>query len=325
MIVHRDIDQKLGALVLVLVLAMAAAQVAQWVPPRVVAGPADVVDARGARPGLDAPTGAQEVEVRGLSHQPPTGRPAGANGGLAAMREAGTLRGYSVPPDRLAFKPDGTAVFLPSPPPVGGPVAARTVSAGSAAAEASKRIALTFDSSDVSEPAAGAIIDELTRLRAPATFFVCGRWCERNPELCRLAYERGFEMANHSYGHPQFTGLSNEQVAGELMSTERAYAAITGGTLAAYFRPPYGSTDDRVEQVAADRGYTVALWSRDTRDWSGASMEQIRDQASSGLAGGEIVLMHMGGPHTAEALAEIVTNLRARGFELTTLSGVLLQ
>ncbi|MBU1669804.1 MAG: polysaccharide deacetylase family protein [Actinobacteria bacterium] len=324
MIVHRDKVQKLGALLIVLSLAMAGVQLAWRITPRQVVRPASVVKAHSAAADAERTGPPPEVEVRGLSYQPPTGKATGVAGGPAAMREAGTLKGYSVPPDRLAFEPDGSAVFLPTPPPVGGRVAARTVRSGSDAAEASRRVALTFDSSDVSEPAARAVIDELTRLRAPATFFVCGRWCERNPELCRLASERGFEMANHSYAHPDFRTLTNEQITAELKRTEQAYTALTGETMAAYFRPPYGSTDARVQQVAADNGYTVAMWSRDTRDWSGAAREQIRDVASGALAGSEIIIMHMNAPHTVEALAEIVTNLRAGGFELTTLSGVLL-
>jgi peptidoglycan/xylan/chitin deacetylase (PgdA/CDA1 family) len=40
-------------------------------------------------------------------------------------------------------------------------------------------------------------------------------------------------------------------------------------------------------------------------------------------SGGSIVLMHLGGYHTRDALPMLISSLRARGYTLTTLSDML--
>ena len=68
------------------------------------------------------------------------------------------------------------------------------------------------------------------------------------------------------------------------------------------FRPPYGAWDGpngRIAKIAERQGYKVLLWDVDTRDWAGASAATI----VGGIhARGGVVLMHMMGAHTAEAI-----------------------
>jgi peptidoglycan/xylan/chitin deacetylase (PgdA/CDA1 family) len=267
-----------------------------------------------------------EVVVRGLDYHVPRVRdvmPARWTA-LDVLRDSGHLKGYSVPPGSLAFTPDSGVVLLPMPPGADGP---REVAVHHHGDRERRRAALTFDTSEVSEAdEAKAIIDELTRLRAPATFFVCGAWCEKNPELLREAVRRGFEIANHSFSHPAFTGLTEEEMVSEIKRTEEAIRDIGGGRPAAYFRPPYGSIDARVRQVVASLGYSVVMWSTDTLDWHPSTTQQlIRDRVTVNTRNGDIVLMHTLGGFTRSALIEVVYNLRTMGFELTTVSGVLQQ
>jgi peptidoglycan/xylan/chitin deacetylase (PgdA/CDA1 family) len=326
-IVHRDVPGKALALMLLFALAVTAFFFAQRVPPREVVARRNVVDAmdtRAAAAGARQAEGEGPVEVRGLDYQVPHAKGAGAGlrTTLDRMRDSGLLRGYSVPPRMLAFKLDGSAVLVPPAQAVAGPRDPVVIFHGT---RDKKRIALTFDTSEVSEPTtAKAVMDQLTRLRAPATFFVCGAWCYKNPELLRIAVARGFEVANHSFGHPQFTLIPDEQVTSELKSTAEAVEKVSGAKISAYFRPPYGDTDDRVEQLAAQLGYATVLWDKDTFDWGpDTTQPEIRDRATVGARAGDIVLMHTLGRHTPETLIEIVNNLRADGFELTTLTGVM--
>ena len=327
LITHRDIFGKAFALGLLFALAMGAFYFALRVPPRLVQRKAEVanaLEADGGRLHALPPGGAGEVKVRGLDYLVPRGVKAGRTPGipLDQVREMGLLRGYSLPPRRLAFKPDGSSIILPPSPEVAGPRDVAVIYHGN---REKKRVALTFDTSEVSEPRSSlAIMEELTRLRAPATLFVCGGWCRKNPELLRMAVDRGFEIASHSYSHPMFTRIPNERISSELRRTGEAVREITGSGIAAYFRPPYGDTDARVQQVVASLGYATVMWDRDTLDWHPATIQpQIRDRATAGARGGNIVLMHTLGRYTPDALVEIVNNLRAGGYELTTMSGVL--
>jgi peptidoglycan-N-acetylglucosamine deacetylase len=326
-IVHRDVRSKALVLLVVFALAMAVIYLGDSLPPRQVARRRGVVHALETgkdRTGSARDETAKPVEVRGLDYQVPRAKKAvsGSRPALERALQSGLLKAYSAPARMVAFKPDGGVVLVPPSSPVTGPRDPTVIFHGT---RGKRRVALTFDTSEVAEPeTARAIIDRLTDLRAPATFFVCGSWCYRNPDLLRAAVARGFEIASHSFGHPAFTGLTDERIASELKGTEEAVSKVAGAAISSYFRPPYGSYDDRVVELAARQGYATVLWDRDTVDWGASTIqEEIRDRATVGVQGGDIILMHTTGRFTSEALIEIVNNLRADGFELTTLTGAM--
>lgn len=330
---HPDVTGKAFALLLISACAVVIIFQAPLIPRRGVAPGSKVVNAlepEGGRAYSQLPFGYRAAAPLALGYLVPNGRtgkparegrdPAGPLS-LATVRDAGLLRGYSLPPDRLAFTPTGKAVFIPGPPAPSAPCEPVAIERGNVRAP---RIALTFDTADVPDPGAQPIIDELTRLRVPATFFVCGGWCRARPALLRALVERGFEVANHSDSHPWFTKIPDHRVVAELVATSDAVQKLGGAPVAAYFRPPFEDVDARVKALAAQCGYRVVLWNRDTIDWGPATRpEQIVSRATDFASNGDIILMHTHGRYTASALPEIVNRLRSRGFELTTVSGVL--
>ncbi len=330
-IVHDDVAGKALVLIMVLSLALVSMNFSRRTVPRVVGPGQNVVEALDEGSSgvkmLPAVPAQGDVRVLGLDYEVPHQRKADMTAGalrvrLDAARDSGRLRGYSVPPRRLAFEPGGGAIILPTSPLPAAPRNPVLVSHGT---RTRKKVALTFDTSEVAEPkATKALFEELARLRVPATIFVCGAWCYSNPDLLRTAVSLGFEIGNHSSTHPDCTKFPNEVITSEIKGTEKAIKDISGVSGAAYFRPPYGATDARVEQVAADCGYATVLWSVDTLDWEPSTIrEQIRDRATVGTRGGDIILMHSLGKYTRDALVEVVNNLRSGGFELTTLTGVM--
>jgi len=69
-----------------------------------------------------------------------------------------------------------------------------------------------------------------------------------------------------------------------------------------FFRPPYGAWDGprgRIARIAAEFGLTTMLWDVDSRDWAGAQADRI---ATTARARGGIVLLHLHGYNTAEAV-----------------------
>ena len=324
LITHRDVIGKAYTLLLIAIIAVLVVFFAQQIPPG--AGPGgrvvNALEADGGRIYSIASVRGERMDGLGLGYMVPCGIVRrGEPVSLSAVRDSGLLRAYSVPPDRLASTPEGNCVLLPSSPRVGCPRQARMIAHG---CRSRRKVALTFDTTEVLEPESRVIIETLTALRAPATIFVCGGWCRANPELLRMAIDHGFEIASHSYNHPCFTCLTDAEIQWQLRSTENAVLEIGGAPIAAYFRPPYGDIDARVEQVVCGLGYDIIYWSRDTNDWNPSTVQaQIRDRATVGTMGGDIILMHTNGTYTPQALLEIVNNLRADGFELTTVSGVL--
>jgi peptidoglycan/xylan/chitin deacetylase (PgdA/CDA1 family) len=96
-----------------------------------------------------------------------------------------------------------------------------------------------------------------------------------------------------------------------------------------YWRPPFGAVNQAVRDAAASVGYTKTfMWDVDTIDWKpisdgGPTAGQIATKVISRAVDGSVVLMHLGGYETLDALPIIVDGLRERGMLLTSLSDML--
>ena len=64
-----------------------------------------------------------------------------------------------------------------------------------------KKIAyLTFDDGP-SRTVTPQILDILAKYDIKATFFVVGKYAEKNPDILRRIYEEGHVIGNHTYSH----------------------------------------------------------------------------------------------------------------------------
>lgn len=192
------------------------------------------------------------------------------------------------------------------------------------------KVALTFDMGGRLDPAV-EIMDWLIANGVKATIFPTGLSATTtDPGLLVLARVRDhpalFDLGNHSWDHPNFTELTAAEMADQLARAENAIAPIVGRTTRPWFRPPYGAWTAAVREGvgAAGWGYTV-MWDVDTIDWrptseGGPTATDIVAKVLSRAEGGSIVLMHLGGWNTLEALPGILDGLRERGLEPVTLS-----
>jgi len=92
--------------------------------------------------------------------------------------------------------------------------------------------------------------------------------------------------------------------------------------MAPFYRPPYGNSNHKLVTALSKKGYTVTLWSIDTRDWSMPGTSQITKKILSSAAPGSIILMHDGGGNrteTIQALAAILPVLEEEGYHFVTL------
>lgn len=220
-------------------------------------------------------------------------------------------------------------VIVPGPTPLPGG-SSLLVSHGN---RGSGAVALTFDMGGRLDPAL-EIIDWLIAHDVRATIFPTGKTGSETA-IGRAVIERVaahpelFTLGNHSWDHPDFRQLTAAQIADQLTRAEAALAPLAGRTTKPFFRPPFGSQDQAVLDAvgAAGWAYTV-MWDVDTIDWrapadGGPSADDIVAKVISRARGGSIVLMHLGGWHTLEALPGIVDGLRARGLEPVTLAELL--
>ncbi len=143
------------------------------------------------------------------------------------------------------------------------------------------------------------------------------------PAQARLVARNGFQIANHTWSHPQLPALDDRGIVRELSSTARALrrAHVKPGPL---MRPPYGAIDGRVRGVLRRERLVPVLWTVDSNDWRGGSSRQIADRVLGQLRrGGNIVLQHDGvrnSPASVGAVPRIVREARRRGYCFTDLT-----
>ncbi len=196
-----------------------------------------------------------------------------------------------------------------------------------------RRVALTFD--DGPDPVFTAqVLDTLKSRQALASFFVIGRQVQKLPALTRRIVDEGHEIGNHSWSHPELSGLSDAAIRVELTATGRVIETVTGHR-PLLFRPPYigdarPSTEDRLRPmtIAGDLGYRVVGLEVDAKDWQEQEPSRIVATTLAGVrrGAGRIVLLHDAGgdrSSTVAALGPLIDSLRAGGYEMSTVAGLL--
>ncbi|MFV0318138.1 MAG: polysaccharide deacetylase family protein [Microthrixaceae bacterium] len=174
-------------------------------------------------------------------------------------------------------------------------------------------VALTFD--DGPNPTwTPQVLDILDRYGVKATFFVVGSEVAKYPDLARAIVARGHSIASHTWSHARLTKLSQQGMVDQLVGTNNIIRDATG-YIVSCARPPYGSTNDRVNNTIASLNMRPALWSIDTRDWAGRNPAIFANSAPD-----SVILMHDGGGNrslTVSALPGLIEGLQARGMEMT--------
>ncbi|HUI83165.1 MAG TPA: glycosyltransferase [Candidatus Binatia bacterium] len=202
-----------------------------------------------------------------------------------------------------------------------------------------KRVAITFD--DGPDPEwTPKILDVLKQKGVKATFFLIGAEAEKYPGLTKRIYNEGHEIGNHTFTHPDISNISKRYFEVELNLTERLFEGKLG-VKPVLFRPPYSidqepDTADQVRplELAQDLGYITVGDKIDPNDWHDnprRSAKEISDDVMANLppcqpgnlSCGNIILLHDGGGNrsqTVVALAMILDNLKARGYQVVPVS-----
>ncbi|MBD0292337.1 MAG: polysaccharide deacetylase family protein [Jiangellaceae bacterium] len=210
----------------------------------------------------------------------------------------------------------------------------------------SPRVALTFDADmtplmlrrlDTGEVASyynEALIEELRRLRVPATLFLTGLWMQRYPDVTRqLAADPLFELGTHTWQHRAFTadcyGLAQvpaSEMLEEVTQAQQMLDELAGSRATRLFRFPGGCYDEAALRAIAPSGMTVIQFDVAAGDGFQHQPDAIVRTVLGGVRNGSIVVLHMNGgntsPRTADAIGPIVDRLRARGYVLTTVTGL---
>lgn len=185
------------------------------------------------------------------------------------------------------------------------------------------QIALTFDDGPHSEHTL-KLLSVLNQHGVKATFFLLGKNIKGRENIVKQIFQEGHLIANHSYNHRHLLQCDDNTVIQELRDTNDVIENITGQT-SSYFRPPYGETDDRVNNLAGSLGLNSIMWSLDTNDWKGAGIDAVVNELMTAQRG-SIILCHDGVPasnQTIEAVNIAIPKLQQQGLNFVTLSELL--
>lgn len=169
------------------------------------------------------------------------------------------------------------------------------------------------------------ILDILDEYGLKITFFVTGQFAKNNPDLVREIARRGHEIGNHSWSHPNFNDLKDEDVLKELKKTSDLIESLTG-VRPTYFRPPEGAGKPRVISIVRAAGYEVIRWTHDCCDArKEASEKNSLKLSTKNVSGGSIILAHIDAKCTVAVLRDIFNWYRDNGYQVVKVSELLHQ
>jgi peptidoglycan-N-acetylglucosamine deacetylase len=151
---------------------------------------------------------------------------------------------------------------------------------------------LTFDDGPI-YPNTERVLEILADFEVAATFFMIGQNVEANPALAARVVQEGHAVGNHSYSHPDLTTLNDQAASNEMGMTQRAIWDATG-VWPTIMRPPYGSSNQSVDQLIENWDLRKVLWDVDPEDWRAPGIVTLIDRVYDNTWDESVVLLHDG-------------------------------
>jgi peptidoglycan-N-acetylglucosamine deacetylase len=186
---------------------------------------------------------------------------------------------------------------------------------------ADHEVVLTFDDGPI-PPSSTQVLDTLMAQCVKVTYFLVGEMAHAYPALVRREYEAGNTIGTHSYSHPtRFENLTGDRLNYQIDAGIAAVGAALGDpdAVAPFFRIPGLGRSEANESALAARGLAIFSIDTDADDWfHHVSAAQVVSKSMSRLEklGRGILLLHDIHPWTAEAVPELLRQLKAHGFHI---------
>jgi len=185
-----------------------------------------------------------------------------------------------------------------------------------------KAVAITVNV-DWGEEFIPAMLEEFKKHKVGVTFFVTGKWAEKNSELLKQMHKEGHSIQNHGYKHLHFNRLSRDEASEQIKKAEEVIFKITGERTR-FFAPPYGEYNQQLLGVAANMNYELIMWSIDTVDWKRPDPKTIVERVANKLHNDAIILMHPTDP-TSKALPELLSLIKNQGYKFFSIDKIIVQ
>jgi peptidoglycan/xylan/chitin deacetylase (PgdA/CDA1 family) len=178
-------------------------------------------------------------------------------------------------------------------------------------------VVLTFDDGPRvggTEPMLKALDDQCLK----ATFFEIGQNAMAHSDLTRAVIAAGMTVGTHTWSHKNLAGLAHNKA---LEQIERGISAVTtaaDGPIAPFFRFPYLQHTQRLVDYLGQRNIATMSADIDARDFKMHTPAPVVESVISQLKqrGKGIVLLHDLHTNTAEAMPELLRQLKAGGYKI---------
>ena len=183
-----------------------------------------------------------------------------------------------------------------------------------------KEVVLTFD--DGPRPVSTvAVVKALQDECLKATFFEIGQPASWHPEITKQVIDAGMTVGTHTWSHKDLARYAKDPEKAEWeieMGNSAVYSAAAGRKVAPFFRFPDLQHSPRSLEYLAHRNIAVFSTDIDSRDFTMHKPEQVVDSVMSQLErqGKGIVLLHDFHRNTAEALPELLRQLKLAGYKI---------
>jgi peptidoglycan/xylan/chitin deacetylase (PgdA/CDA1 family) len=185
-----------------------------------------------------------------------------------------------------------------------------------------KEVVLTFDDG----PWPGntpAVLKALADECLKATFFEIGEHATWHPEITKQVIAAGMTVGTHTWSHKDLArnpyAKDIEQAKAEIeMGISAVHMAAGGGKVAPFFRFPALQHPPQLLSYLAERNIGVFSTDIDSRDFKLHKPEEVIKSVMSQLEkhGKGIILVHDFKHHTAEAMPELIRQLKGGGYKV---------
>ncbi len=190
-----------------------------------------------------------------------------------------------------------------------------------------RAIALTWD--DGPSESTPAILEILTKYRAPSTFFQCGANVRRLPQVSREVLSAGHEIGNHTDSHPRLDFKPARFIYRELEQAQHSIQHATG-IHPHLFRAPFGVRWFGLREAQARLRLLGVMWTAIGVDWKWPE-QAVAARLVRAAKNGAILCLHDGRQLTAKpdisatlgALRRLLPVLIDRGFHFERVTDIL--
>jgi peptidoglycan/xylan/chitin deacetylase (PgdA/CDA1 family) len=178
-------------------------------------------------------------------------------------------------------------------------------------------VVLTFDDGPwpVSTP---AVLKALADQCVKALFFPIGKHATYYPEILKQVVEQGHSVGSHTWSHANLAAKSVQEGKDEIEKGMSAVRISAGVPTMPFFRFPSLKHPPELVTYLGERNVGIFSTDMDSFDFKMRKGDQVVQAVMAKLKkhGKGIVLMHDFQPHTAQAVPELLKELKANGYKI---------